>query len=361
MGVRFIPSSDLLNNCGNEGRGKMKKKILWIGTGGTIASMQESDGLSPSMRTEDLLTFVPDLQSRYEIVCSEVCRIDSTNMTPAEWIRIAETIQAQYDAFDGFVITHGTDTLAYTASALSYMIQDSPKPIVLTGAQKPAGFGSSDTFLNLTDSFTYASSEQACGVRIVFNGIVIEGTRARKTRTRSYHAFSSVNYPVVARIQDQNVLTYIEKKSGMSPRFYTVLDPRVVLIKLTPGQDASLLNFALEHNDGVIIESFGLGGLPGDPAKGFYRVIEDAINRGKVIVLTTQVPNEGSSIGTYRVGYHYKNDLNILEAYDMTSESATCKLMWILGQTREPEQVREMFLKKVANDILRCQAPLQNY
>ena len=154
------------------------KKILLIGTGGTIASVRTEDGLKPILTAEDILSFVPDVKNFCEIDFLQVCNIDSSNMTPAIWSEIAGTIRKQYDRYDGFVITHGTDTMAYTAAALSYMVQNSRKPIVLTGSQKPIEREESDARRNLRDSIIYASDEDSQNVVLVFDGNVIAGTRA---------------------------------------------------------------------------------------------------------------------------------------------------------------------------------------
>ena len=262
---------------------------------------------------------------------------------------MARAIRQHYDQYDGFVISHGTDTMAYTAAALSYLIQDCPKPIVLTGAQKPIWFDGTDSKRNLPDAFLYAC--RGCGgVQIVFNGRVILGTRARKTFSKSFQAFSSVNYPELAMIQDERLLQYITTDSCPAPRFYDDLDGSVGLLKLIPGIRRELLAFMADRHDGLVIEGFGVGGLP--EYDGFYDVIRQAAESGKLIVMTTQVPNEGSDLTVYHVGGHLKHTLRVLEAYDMTTEAAVCKLMWILGQTREFERVRELFNRPVAWDIL---------
>ena len=139
----------------------MKKKILMIGTGGTIASKQSGNGLSPGLSSEDVLSYIPQVKEVCEVKTMQVCNIDSTNVMPEHWELLTKTIEEQYDKYDGFVICHGTDTLAYTAAALSYMIQNSRKPIVITGAQKPINMDVTDAKTNLLDSFIYASDDDS--------------------------------------------------------------------------------------------------------------------------------------------------------------------------------------------------------
>ena len=189
-------------------------------------------------------------------------------------------------------------------------------------------------------------------MQIVFNGKVILGTRARKTFSKSFQAFSSVNYPDLAVLQDERLLQYIRTESLPRPVFYDKLCRNVGLLKLIPGTKRELVAFMMEHYDGIVVESFGVGGLPEYDGEEFYPVVRQAVERGKIVVMTTQVPNEGSDLSVYHVGGHLKSTLHLLEAFDMTTEAAVCKLMWILGQTREFEQVRELFNRPVAWDIL---------
>lgn len=328
----------------------MKKRIGMITTGGTIASQATGEGLVPSLRSADILRFLPALDALCDVEPAEVCSIDSTDITPAHWLLIARAIRARYESCDGFVVLHGTDTMAYTAAALSYLIQCSPKPIVLTGAQKPIDREVTDSKTNLLDAFRYACADAACGVQIVFDGRVILGTRARKVRTKSFHAFTSINYPELAMLSDGQLLQYIQEPTSGCPAFFDALDGRVSLLKLIPGVDAALLRFQLEHSDAVIVESYGVGGVP--TAGGFSECIVEAAARGKTVVMTTQVPNEGSDIGVYQVGHRLKGVPGVLEAYDMTTEAVVTKLMWILGQTHDRETIRRLFYTPVAHDIL---------
>ena len=328
------------------------KRVLMIGTGGTIASEMTEEGYAPELTAEKLLSYVPDISGICRVTCRQLFSLDSTNLTPEHWVEMARTIRDHYNDYDGFVISHGTDTMAYSAAALSYLIQDADKPIILTGSQKPIGSESTDSKTNLRDSFICAASDTLSGVLIVFNGKVIMGTRARKTHSKSFQAFSSINYPFVAVLQDGILMQYIHTKSDKKPTFYDRLDTRVGLVKMIPGTDVSLISYMLDHHDALIIESFGVGGLPSYDGKDFYSVIEAAVEKGKTVLVTTQVQHEGSDLTVYHVGHRLKKSLKVLEAYDMTTEAAVAKLMWVLGQSRDPEQIRALFYKPVAFDIL---------
>lgn len=330
------------------------KQILLIGTGGTIACQRSDSGLKPVLSSDELISFVPEAKNFCHADSIQILNIDSTNMQPQHWLMIADTIEKNYDKYDGFVICHGTDTMAYTAAALSYLIQNSPKPIVVTGAQKPIDMEITDAKTNLLDSLRFVCCHRAYGVSIVFDGKVIAGTRGKKERTKSYNAFSSINFPYIAIIQDEHIIFYLDDKASLKEpvQFYRSLNSRVGLLKLIPSMKAEILDYMAEHFDAVIIESFGVGGLPSYDSGDFYKAIENWTRSGKTVVMTTQVTNEGSNMSVYEVGKTIKEEFGLLEAYDMTLEAAVTKLMWILGQTSEPSAIHRLFHTTVNHDIL---------
>lgn len=328
-----------------------KKKILHIGTGGTIASEMSDSGLTPELTSEQLLRYIPDISLFCDVDCIQLMSLDSTNIQPKHWVRIAVAIHERYDQYDGFIVSHGTDTMAYTAAAMSYLVAGSPKPIVFTGAQKPIGFETTDSKQNLRDAFVVAASNMA-GVMLVFNGKVILGTRARKTRSKSFEAFSSINYPFLGMVQDGRLIRYIRPDCKEEPLFSDTVNPKVAVLKLIPGADCGMVDYLLERNDALIIESFGVGGLPTYKAGDYYEAVKRGLDAGKTVVMTTQVENEGSDLAVYHVGNTIKRNLPILEAYDMTTEAAVAKLMWILGRTTDRKMVEELFYTPVACDIL---------
>ena len=194
------------------------KKILLLATGGTIASRPTAaGGLAPAITSEELLACVPELADLCAIDAVQLFNLDSTNIGPAQWQKIVRSIRENYAAYDGFVIAHGTDTMAYTAAALSYMIQNSAKPVVLTGSQKSIYNRDTDARNNLYRAFIYAVSEGAWGVQLVFDNKVILGTRARKTRTRSFDAFSSIDYPETAVFRDTRLIPFLRRPATCRP------------------------------------------------------------------------------------------------------------------------------------------------
>lgn len=325
----------------------MSKQILLIATGGTIAAGETENGLAPQLQAETLLRFVPEIQSLCRVTAIQLCELDSTDLTPDIWLKIADCIEQNYAQVDGFVVTHGTDTLAFTAAALSYLIQESGKPVVLTGAQNPIDTDGSDAPKNLLDAFSLAVSG-AGGVSVVFGGQVIAGTRAKKLYTRSSAAFASVNFPDFAEIAGGEIRTALppQSKTKDNPKFYHELNTRVAVFTCIPGVSAKTLLAVAEPCDGLILETYGLGGVPAY----LYAAVEEITKSGKTVAVGTQVLYEGTDMSVYAVGKKAKTDLDILELRDMTIEAAAAKLMWILPQTDNPAEIRRLFETPIAFD-----------
>lgn len=325
------------------------KSVLMIATGGTIASKNDGAGLTPALTSNELLACVPEIADICRVTTVQPFNLDSTNLSPANWLEIARIIETRYDDFDGFVITHGTDTMAYTAAALSYLIQNSPKPVVLTGSQKSAYLRDTDARKNLSDAFAFCADDNASGVHIVFDGNVILGTRAKKTRTHSYNAFASVDFPNVAIMRDGKPFYYIrsEKKE---PAFYHSLSDSIFVLKMIPGLNPDIFDYLDAHCKGLVIESFGSGGLPDYGNGEFFKRLKRFLSSGKTAVLTTQVEREGSALDTYEVGRKIKQCGRVLEAHCMTLEATVAKLMWILSFA-DGDKIEELFYTPVGNDI----------
>lgn len=326
------------------------KKILMIATGGTIASKNSGAGLAPAISSKELLACVPELKEKCEIETLQPFNLDSTNLYAPHWLALVRIIEENYSGYDGFVITHGTDTMAYTAAALSYLIENCNKPIVLTGSQKSAYLRDTDARKNLYDAFSYCADDGAHGVHVVFDGKVILGTRAKKTRTQSFNAFSSVDFPEIAIMRDGEPLYYIRDAAPVGePKFYHALNEKVFVLKMIPGLSPNIFSYLNEECDGLVIESFGSGGLPDYDNDEFFFRLKEFTARGKTVVCTTQVEREGSALDTYEVGRKLLACGNVLEARSMTLEATVTKLMWALAADRE--RVGELFESPVRHDI----------
>lgn len=326
------------------------KNILMISTGGTIASKNTGDGLAPAISSQELLDCVPEIAQVCKVQAVQPFNLDSTDIYYKHWLELVSLIESNYGRYDGFVVTHGTDTMAYTAAALSYLVQNSRKPIVLTGSQKSAYLRDTDARKNLYDAFCYCADDRACGVHIVFDGNIILGTRAKKTRTRSYNAFASVDFPSVAVMRDNHPFFYLTEKPEGEVKFLHSLNPHVFVLKITPGMRPEILHYLAREYDGLIIESFGSGGMPAYESDAFVDGLKQFAEQNKPVVVTTQVEREGSALKTYAVGKRLLRYPNVIEAHCMTLEAALTKLMCILAQTSDIEKIKELFHTSVQYD-----------
>ena len=221
------------------------KNILMLGTGGTIASVPSADGLIPALDGAAMLRLVPELEGICTITCKEILNLDSSNLEPAHWQLIAEAVAADYANFDGFVITHGTDTMAYTAAALSQMLHNCQKPVILTGAQLPIQAEGSDAPANVYHAFLAATSALQ-GVALVFGDKVIHGAHAKKLYTENFNGFASINHEPLATISHNHLFW---QKGALQGGGYgageftvnTALEPKVAVVKLIPGTNPDIL------------------------------------------------------------------------------------------------------------------------
>lgn len=274
-----------------------------------------------------MLSYIPDIQGMCHIDIMDICKIDSTNMHLAIWIELVKTIQKYKDDYGGFLILHGTDTMAYTAAGLSYMIQNFDKPIILTGSQKPISFDSTDAIMNLRDSFYYMMHEGTCGVKVVFGGKVIVGTRAKKVNTLSYQAFDSVNYPYVAAVRNNQVIEYIVDRVSLPLKITTQMNERLFVLQLTPCSQPNILKMIYVFYDIIIVEGFGVGGIPETLFDTFVNIQNSYSEGEKLLILTTQVLSKGSHVSVYEVGKSLQGKCHYLEARDMNLEVVVAKSM----------------------------------
>ena len=277
-----------------------KQRLLFITTGGTIASVRTQQGLKPVLTSEELLAHLPELN---ELCCPDtlaLCSIDSTD----------------------------------------------------TGAQQPISNEITDAKKNLRDSVICALDPGSRGVMVVFGGHVIAGTRAKKNKTISYDAFASVNFPALALVQGDRLVRYVPSPWPTGPvEFGRSLSPRVFLLKLTPGLSPDLIPDIFRLYDCVIVESFGVGGIPQRLMDAFAEGLGDYDKTHKVLILTTQVTYEGSDVGIYEVGKRVKNRFRFLEAHDMTIEAVVTKIMWLLAQDCDSfDQLQQRFYRQVNFD-----------
>ena len=336
------------------------KNILILATGGTIVCASTDNGLLPHYSVEDLLECVQPIHKHHSITGKMVMNIDSSNMNPTYWLAIAGVIKEHYQDYDGFVITHGTDTMAYTAAALTYILEGLNKPVIITGSQYSMVDRETDAILNLNDAIHF-SSEELAGVFISFDGKLINGTRAIKTKTKSYDAFNSVNYPPVAEIKhnrisyNQSVCAHFAKRHNKNQRPSPSLSPaarveeNIFVLKLFPGLNPAIFDYLRQNTSGVIIESYGIGGVSSE-IFDIASKVHELTEAGIAVVLTTQCLQEGVNLHLYEVGRSLPL-ARVIYGKDMNTEALVPKLMWALGKTADQMEVKRLVETTVQFDI----------
>ncbi|MDD6698345.1 MAG: asparaginase [Veillonellaceae bacterium] len=310
-----------------------KKHICVLATGGTIASRPTPNGLMPALSGEDILAMVPDLRARCDIDCVQLLQLDSTNLQPEHWIRMARAVAERRTQYDAFVITHGTDTMAYSAAALHYMLENIDRPVVLTGSQLPAGVPGTDAEQNLLTAFHAALGGRA-GVYIAFGGRVMFGNDARKLCTMQLTAFGNINRPLAGRFAGGR-LTWLAEASAPAGTFrlHDQLDTRVGVLKIVPGLPPKMLEAFVDAGfRAVILEGYGLGGIPDQESPmNFLPAFQYAKDHGCRLVCTTQCTYDGVDMDSYEMGVRAQQ-LGVEPGGTLTTEALLCKLMIELAE-----------------------------
>ena len=326
-----------------------KKDVLIIYTGGTIGMMKTEAGYKPASEfLEGALSSLLDM-TRPEFPTWELYEmsplLDSSNMTVKEWNRIGEVIYENYDCYSGFVVLHGTDTMAYTASALSFILGGLNKPVVFTGSQIPLSEIRSDGKDNVITSVLIAAGGVAREVSLYFNGVLLRGNRAMKMSADGLLAFSSPNYPPLAEAAISiryNHSALLNHGSDKKLEFHPFSDVPIGVLKIFPGIQFGLFEEILtEKLSGIVLETFGTGNIPGDGGK-LLPIIKKAFSSGSVITVCSQCPEGTVSLGTYETSNSLKES-GAVSGKDMTTEAAVAKLyhLFSLGLTKD-EIKREM-------------------
>lgn len=338
-------------------------RVLLIYTGGTIGMVEDPEtGRLKAFDFDHLDQKIPEL-SRIDADLDAISLekpIDSSDMNPEVWKELAEIIFTNYNEFDGFVVLHGSDTMAFTASALSFMLQGLNKPIVLTGSQLPIGTIRTDGKENLITSIEIAATKDKSGnsliqeVVLYFEYTLYRGNRTTKVSAHAFEAFQSPNYPKLAEAGVS--IAYNPSAFYISP--YTDLhisckmDDRVALLKIFPGFSPALYDdlFDVKRVKAVVLETFGSGNVPN--RQDFFELIENYIKKGGIVINVTQCFSGSVDQGKY-ANSSMLNFLGVISAKDMTTEAAITKIMFLLGNSNSVEAVKEDFVRSIVGEVIK--------
>ncbi len=334
---------------------EQKKHILLLTTGGTITCQPSSDGLVP--HASHVMGFqIDQLRAHYNITVEDVMCLDSSNMQPEQWQQIARYIYNRRRHFDGIVVSHGTDTMAYTTSAVTFMLPGIDLPVVFTGSQLPLSDTLSDGPDNLRTAFAMAASGVP-GVFLAFDRKIMLGCRAVKVRASAFSAFESINaqYAGIVSSQGLTIDPRVLPNPSAVPQLLDTLSKDVFLLKLTPGLSPDIFStLAAMGYKGIVMEAFGLGGINvlNHSLSGIHQIVD----KGVSVVVTTQCLYDSSDVRVYQVGNKLL-DMGVIQGRDMTSEAAMTKLMWAIGQNMTQSEIRRLFAKSLAGEITVNNAP----
>ena len=337
-------------------------KVLLIYTGGTIGMGQNpTTGALEPLDFNHLVENLPEF--KYLKTGIEVYQfaspIDSSDMAPRLWAHLVNIIADNYDRYDGFVILHGTDTMAYTASALSFMLENLTKPVVLTGSQLPIGQLRTDGKENLVTSIDLAASHHEDGtpmvpeVCIYFSGKLLRGNRSTKQNAEGFNAFESFNYPSLC---DAGINFNFHHHEILKPNYeqpmvpHTALDSNITLLSIFPGIQENIIRHLIEAPElrSIVMRSYGSGNAPQHP--WLMKLLKEAANRGVVVVNISQCIAGSVEMERYDTGFQLKN-AGVVTGYDSTVEAALAKLMFLQGMYRDNGMVRKLMHKSIAGEI----------
>ncbi|WP_367607612.1 asparaginase [Legionella sp. W05-934-2] len=334
----------------------MDKSILIINTGGTISSIQTETGYQPqpgyvAQALSNMSSLRHESMPRFDIYEYSPL-LDSSNMTVNEWNKIGEDIANNYDKYDGFVVLHGTDTMAYTASALSFMLENLSKPVIITGSQIPLSEVRNDARDNILTSLYLCAHHPIPEVCIYFNQRLLRGNRAQKMSAQRFDAFDSPNYPHLANIG----IDVLIKQSMILPErknafHLTTIKPHFIAnFRIFPGFSTQVLEYLLQQPiEGLILETYGAGNAQNNN-KQFLQSLKKACDKGIIIINCTQCPAGYVAMDQYATGHGLKQ-AGLVSGHDMTPEAAHCKLLYLLSLSLDKQAIKRAIEKNLVGEL----------
>jgi L-asparaginase len=338
----------------------MKSRVLLIYTGGTIGMMQDAkSGQLKPFDFRHLSEQIPEL-NKFDVELSAISfskPIDSSDMSPAVWVEMADAIRKNYDKYDGFVILHGSDTMSFTASALSFMLEHLDKPVILTGSQLPIGTIRTDGKENLITAIEIAAAKEkgrpvVSEVCIYFEYQLYRGNRTHKYNAEHFQAFQSPNYPILAEagVHLKYNTAALRKPGTKKLRVQTTLDPNIAILKMYPGISKNAVNAILgtKNLKALILETFGAGNAT--TQEWFITALKNAIAKGLIVLNVTQCNAGKVEQGKYATSAAFKK-MGVIGGADITLEAAVAKLMYVLGTATSVKQVEKMLAADLRGEL----------
>ena len=334
----------------------MIKNVCILSTGGTIGMVRTDKGFAPAPGTfARELDAIRDMSSpdmpEWDLIEFDPL-LDSSNITYRQWNQIAAAIESRYDDYDGFVVLHGTDTMAYSASALSFMLEGLGKPVIFTGSQIPLSELRSDGKDNLITSVLIASQGIVREVCLYFSNVLLRGNRATKDSADRMIAFRSPNYAELAKAgidMEYRSRTFLDTEEDSKLTVRYLKDTSLGVIKVFPGIKFELFTPIVEDMQGLILEAFGTGNIP-NYDKALTDLIEQAAKRGTIVVVCTQCPQGSVRLGAYEAGSELVR-AGAVNGYNMTTEAAVAKLSYLLSQDLSTQQIRELMQTNLRGEL----------
>ena len=313
-----------------------------ITTGGTIASIPSDNGLIPEISGKDIISLVPELKNICTIDTLELLNIDSSNISKKHYILMLDTLEKNYDLYDGFVITHGTDTMAYSSSMLACAIENLSKPVVFTGSQLPLKAKATDAYRNLYDAFL-AASDNVYGVFLAFNGDIHYGDSVKKVYSENFTGFLSINNKTAGKSDNNKIIwNKLYKNHNIKPVFNKNISEKVFVLKMVPSLKPDIIDVLINMGyKGIIIEGYGAGGVPtADCENNFIPALQKAIENNVAVVCATQCLYDGVHLDKYPMGI-ISEKYGAISSKNMTLEKALVKLMIGLGNNMTMEELKK--------------------
>lgn len=318
------------------------KKILMITTGGTIASIPSNNGLIPKISGKDIISLMPELKNICTIDTLELLNIDSSNISKKHYILMLDTLEKNYDNYDGFVITHGTDTMAYSSSMLACAIENLSKPVVFTGSQLPLKAKATDAYRNLYDAFL-AASDNVYGVFLAFNGDIHYGDSVKKVYSENFTGFLSINNKTAGKSDNNKIIwNKLYKNHNIKPVFNKNISEKVFVLKMIPSLKPDIIDVLINMGyKGIIIEGYGAGGVPTEECENnFIPAIQKAIKQDVAIVCATQCLYDGVHLDKYPAGI-LSEKYGAISSKNMTLEKTLAKLMLGIGNNMNLKELKK--------------------